>query len=530
MVGPEQKTIITLDLDLYSRALKIQQTTGNTNWVLRAGGLHIAFAALHALGKTIEASGIDICAIESGIYTSAALRGIFGGKAYKRGLEYHITTCLAILQMLFDFTSHTSELEDVKRNCSALLDALHSRDPGMVGMFETVQNFYIINIKPREAQIAGELTKFLFAYVDQVENLLQFVSACRAGNWEEYLAALESMVKYFYARDLLNYARLMPVYLAQMASLETESPETWQALKEGDFVVSKSEVPSTKLFTDQTLEQEIKGLKRHGGMVGLSQDEGALDRLITTLPLTARLVAQYLATFPNSSLSVKRKEHYQLSGDMSVRMSENATRIRESIELHCEGNPFVTKTPLKSIVSSALIPKDAKDDVIQYANKGQTRFEEFVKKRLLPTSKATVWDPMKKLKLKSFSNYMGKTKVRLGDKVVKLREERQLFGRFLIIQGSRPELVPKLEETIGQFEMSVVPRSLFAVDGTLYIPSDKSSLMNILEGFKTDQSEAPQHNCPDYTLHNYIIFDNNPLFVRLCVHENLCAGPYFRRK
>ena len=98
-----------------------------------------------------------------------------------------------------------------------------------------------------------------------------------------------------------------------------------------------------------------------------------------------------------------------------------------------------------------------------------------------------------KLKLKSFSNYMDKIKVRLRDTVVKLREERQLFGSFFIIQGSRPELVPKLEETIGQFEMSVVPRSLFAVDGTLYIPSDKSSLMSILEGFKTDQPDAPQH-------------------------------------
>ena len=32
----------------------------------------------------------------------------------------------------------------------------------------------------------------------------------------------------------------------------------------------------------------------------------------------------------------------------------------------------------------------------------------------------------------------------MGDKVVKLREERELLGRFLIIQGSRPELVPKI--------------------------------------------------------------------------------------
>ena len=91
---------------------------------------------------------------------------------------------------------------------------------------------------------------------------------------------------------------------------------------------------------------------------------------------------------------------------------------------------------------------------------------------------------MKKLKLKTFSNWMEKTEIRVGDKVIKLREERQLLGRFLIIQGSRPELVPKLEKTIGEYEMSVVPRSLCAVDGSLYIPADKASLMHAIEGAK----------------------------------------------
>lgn len=91
---------------------------------------------------------------------------------------------------------------------------------------------------------------------------------------------------------------------------------------------------------------------------------------------------------------------------------------------------------------------------------------------------------MKKLELKTFSNWMEKTEIRVGDKVIKLREERQLLGRFLIIQGSRPELVPKLEKTIGEYEMSVVPRSLCAVDGSLYIPADKASLMHAIEGAK----------------------------------------------
>ena len=97
------------------------------------------------------------------------------------------------------------------------------------------------------------------------------------------------------------------------------------------------------------------------------------------------------------------------------------------------------------------------------AKVGQERYAEFVQERLLVISPKSIWDKMTKLKLKTFSNWMAKTRVTVGDKVIKLREERQLFARFLVIQQSRPELVPKLASTIGDFEMAVVPRSIFAV-------------------------------------------------------------------
>ena len=68
--------------------------------------------------------------------------------------------------------------------------------------------------------------------------------------------------------------------------------------------------------------------------------------------------------------------------------------------------------------------------------------------RLLSTSTQSIWDQVKKMKLKTFVTLTKKTHIRVGDKVIKLREERDLFARFLIILQSRPGLVPKLEETI----------------------------------------------------------------------------------
>lgn len=58
---------------------------------------------------------------------------------------------------------------------------------------------------------------------------------------------------------------------------------------------------------------------------------------------------------------------------------------------------------------------------------------------------------MKKLKLKILNCMDEENNNPREWQVIKLFEERQLLGSFLIIQGSRPELVPKLEKTNGEY-------------------------------------------------------------------------------
>ncbi len=161
-------------------------------------------------------------------------------------------------------------------------------------------------------------------------------------------------------------------------------------------MVAKSEIPFSLLFTDQALEQEIKKLKGHGGMVGLTRDEAALDRLVTTTPYLAPLVNQYLDSFPTASRSSVRREQYQLSGDIAARSRKNALNLRHLIEFHCGDNSFKEKTPLKSLVSSALVSYEAKNDILRFAEKGQKHLEEFVSERLISSSTLSVWEKMKK--------------------------------------------------------------------------------------------------------------------------------------
>ena len=75
---------------------------------------------------------------------------------------------------------------------------------------------------------------------------------------------------------------------------------------------------------------------------------------------------------------------------------------------------------------------------MEYADIGQKKYEEFVKNRLLSDSQMSVWDPMKKLSLKTFTNLHKKKKTMAQNKVVKLKEERQFFASFLVLQNIVP--------------------------------------------------------------------------------------------
>ena len=169
VVGPD-KINIMLELDLCNRALKIQQTVGNTNWILRAGVLHIVFAAFRALGKIIDGSGVDTCVIEKSIYTLATLRGIYVDKAYKRGIEYHITTSLAIIMMLFNASAKDSLPESIWTQCDFLRRTPHKRSPDTNAIFEIIQSWYTSQIKRHATESTGEQVGYLAA----LENIIKY--------------------------------------------------------------------------------------------------------------------------------------------------------------------------------------------------------------------------------------------------------------------------------------------------------------------------------------------------------------------
>jgi len=173
--------------------------------------------------------------------------------------------------------------------------------------------------------------KFLRNFMKMVENLLLFIRASREGNWKLHLASLDSFVKFFFAHDLHNYARYIPIYLAEMCSLEESEPEIWQYLDAGNFSIQKTKVPFTAIGADHALEQENRAMKVSWGIVGIGNNQAALDQYFVIAPEIHRIIQSF---FNYLSLSHKRisNQHRQLVDSTNKRMHEKVIEIKKDTQ------------------------------------------------------------------------------------------------------------------------------------------------------------------------------------------------------
>ena len=258
------KCLITLDIAILNDAYKLRSSVRNNNWVLCPGKLHEIFADEHALGKVAEGSGLDTIAIESGVYSAAALRGIYGGKNYTRGLEHHIMNAIVIICCKLEAVYGSEYPAALKAQTERFRKALHNEQPEASEIYEDLSTYYSENIKEQFPPCDQGLPKFLNNYLIQVETVLASIAAVHSRDFEAGLTLLDKKVKYYGAEDLPNYFTAIQIYLDEMCKLKREDPATWERLKK-DPVVSKSTEAFVNLFIDQALEQEIKEIIEPSG-------------------------------------------------------------------------------------------------------------------------------------------------------------------------------------------------------------------------------------------------------------------------
>ena len=105
--------------------------------------------------------------------------------------------------------------------------------------------------------------------------------------------------------------------------------------------------------------------------------------------------------------------------------------------------------------------------------------------------------------------------MRVETTLFQLKEERTLVSHFVITARTSPEIA--LEESIGNYESSIVPKSLFSDDGQPLLSTDKAKVLHEIESLVKEYPHDDVENIDQDTA-RIIIIDGMALVNR--VHKN----------
>ena len=230
LLSPGTKTIVTLDLQLYSKALQLESNSKIDNFVIRLGELHVVFTAFKMLGKIIDGSGLDKAFEEALIYGSNTVEQIKDGHHLYRCFEGHQILYLSLVtnyivplidshpliekDLREDIINAITIIENQKQEANESFRENHQK------LIELISSIDFISLQTEFDEQLTNQAKFLRNYMSLFETLLLFIWPSRQQNWELHLASLHHLCKYIFAFDMINYVRLTPVYIAKMFSLK----------------------------------------------------------------------------------------------------------------------------------------------------------------------------------------------------------------------------------------------------------------------------------------------------------------------
>ena len=84
---------------------------------------------------------------------------------------------------------------------------------------------------------------------------------------------------------MLNYARMIPIYLAEMKSLNESDADIAEIFQQGNWVVNKDNATSfCALGADHTPEHINRSMKVSGGLVGITLNPNAQNKFFLIAP------------------------------------------------------------------------------------------------------------------------------------------------------------------------------------------------------------------------------------------------------
>ena len=187
---------------------------------------------------------------------------------------------------------------------------------------------------------------------------------------------------------------MIPIYLAEMESLNESDPEIVEEFQQGNWVVNKnSDTSFCALGADQALEHINRSMKVSGSLIGITLNPSARNKFFLIAPELARL-AEEAKNMVGLSRQKKAMEHHNLSTAVLIREERNVKQLTERFT-----NPFTEESDdLFNLVTKVVVAEKVNDDLCGQSAIGRKLLETFLNERI-KSDKVNVWSKMKKRKL-----------------------------------------------------------------------------------------------------------------------------------
>ncbi|KAI8484570.1 hypothetical protein Bbelb_376770 [Branchiostoma belcheri] len=287
------------------------------------------------------------------------------------------------------------------------------------------------------------------------------------------------MAPYFNAMGRTNYARWLPIYLVDMRQLSEKHSLVLEAFMAGEHAVSRSNQPFSNIWTDMALDQSINlDYKTAGGIVGISQKPGALERWFLTVHERAAVATalRQMCGIPDSDLVAFHKD---ARDGRLARDEDDVQKLKAMFDGGGMTNPFHIEDgqddihPLMNFATGIVMPEESAVRMINVYDIGLQQCSRFVRERL-DSNERGFWEPLPHLNIKPFQPLSQNRQVGTNEKVVTISADRDLFGRLVIATGSR-------QINLKTYELCAVPLSLSSAS-TAYITDGMATIQAVGTG------------------------------------------------
>ncbi|CAF4875177.1 unnamed protein product [Pieris macdunnoughi] len=479
---------VTYDLGIAKTAYKIQATEGLkfSNLFIHLGSFHLMMAFFKAVGTFINKCGLSHMMIESEIIASGSVNGIIEGKHFNRCKRLHPLIALGLQILHFDIflKSKNAEHDFVKgqiyedlleyQNKKISLPPSASTDLIPNEVLSELLNSYKRYVENSRQGNHGKTAQFYMIYIELISHYINLSRSIRMGDFEMFKYVIPKMANLFFIVNQPNYARYCVKYSENLNNVNKTHPGLEDDFYKGSFGVKRTDKPFSRIPIDLTLEQTINAdaAKRLSGIAHFTNSIAARQRWSKSHSIRAALISHVLDVCGLRNLQ-----------DITAELQPNRIKIYgkqiadfiEILKANC--NPFdpqLDKENLYNIATSKPASPEVADFLLNIQENGENLRNRFINECADDESRFD--KPIKKNKVFNFAEAPKKKKLTLGNKVVELRMQRDLFGRMLGIS-----LTHKVDiEKVLAFPLTPMPTSMCHPDGSI-CKTDKSQLAKLIE-------------------------------------------------